>query len=312
MKLIIHHWDADGICAAALLYGEGFDVMCPIIGNYFLTDDEIEEIEKMGYDEIYVVDFAMDRRSLMRLLEIGNIKVFDHHLTEKINGIEYINPILEGRSEEEYPSASWVVNEYMEKKENLLAFLGAVGDMEHRIKATKFYGRLKSFMEEEGLKFDEMLKMVKLMESSYKIGNRKEIEKAVRCLSKERDVKNFILKNKIWSENLKKVEEEIAKILNEGGKRIGKVFIKEMNSKYNIISTIARKLWEKNEYVVVINHGYFDDACQIYVRGKNVYPLIEIAKRRGYIAGGKRNVVGAIIPKNGCHDFIKKILEEIG
>ena len=311
MNLIIHHWDADGICAAALLYGKDFNVMCPTIGNYFLTDNEIEKIERIGYDEIYVVDFAIDRKSLMRLLEIGNIKVFDHHLTEKIDGVEYINPILEGKSEEDYPSTSWVINEYIKKKKNLLAFLGVVGDMEYRIKTTKFYGRLKSFMEEEGIKFDEMLKMVKLMEANYKVGNRKEIEKAVRCLSKERDIKNFILKNKIWNENLKKVEKEIAKILNENGEKIGRVFIKEMNTKYNIVSTIARRLWEKNEYVVVINHGYFDNACQIYVRGKNVYPLIEIAKKRGHIAGGKRNVFGAIIPKNECHDFIKKILEEI-
>lgn len=310
MSLIIHHWDADGICSAALLYN-GHELMTPKIGNYFLTDDEIEKI-KDKFDEIYIVDLALHTDSLKKLMEYKlKIKVFDHHLVEKVEGIEYINPIIEGEDEEKYPSASWVVNEYLGNKENLLAFLGVVGDWERRILKTRFYEKLKKFIEKNRIKFEEMLEMVSLIDSNYKVGDVNEIKNAVRFLSRGVN-KEEILENRKWIENKMKIENEIEKILSEEGKKVGNILIKEMDCKYNIISTIARKLWEKNDYVIVVNWGYFDNDCQLYVRGNNVSFLIDTAKKRGYVAGGKKNVMGAIVPKDECEDFIKIILNELG
>ena len=163
--LILHHWDADGICSAALLYDNEMDLMTPTIGNYFLTDEEIEHIKSKGYERIYIVDLALHENSIKKLAKIAKVKIFDNHLTKKLEGIEYVNPIIEGGSEEEFPSASWVVGSYL-KQRDLLAFLGVVGDWEERIKKTKFYGRLKKFMEKNELNFEEMLDMVKLIEES--------------------------------------------------------------------------------------------------------------------------------------------------
>ena len=308
--LILHHWDTDGICSASLLYKDGIDLMTPTIGNYFLTDDEIEQIEKKGYEEIYIVDLALHENSLKRLTEIAKIKVFDHHLTKKLNGVEYINPIIEGKSEEDFPSASWVVGNYLSQK-NLLAFLGVVGDWEERIKNTKFYSKLEKFMEENGLSFEEMHDMVKLIDANYKVGDKKEVENAPKLLANAENKKEFIISNKKWNENKKKIEEEIKKALEAEEEIVNGILIKRIKSKCNIISTVARELWKKNDYVIVINDKFFEKDSQVYVRGKDVYHLIDLAKSKGYVAGGKKNVVGAIVPKEECEEFVEIILEKI-
>ena len=87
--------------------------------------------------------------------------------------------------------------------------------------------------------------------------------------------------------------------------------MKEIESRYNIISTVARKIWNGDDYVVVINRYFFRDKCQVYVRGEDATPLIKMALQRGYMAGGKKNVMGAIVPKEECDEFIEKIVEVI-
>lgn len=309
--LIIHHWDTDGICAASLLYSDNTANITPKIGNYFLEEEDIKKIESAAFNKIYVVDMALHENSMRELAKISPIKVFDHHLTKKIDGIEYINPILDGKEEDEYPSASWVVGEVLNKKDTLLAFLGAVGDWEERLKKIKFYEKLQKFMEKVGITFEEMHMMVSLIDSNYKIGDKEEVEEAVRTLSKSDDVADSILKNKKWKRNKERIDKEIEKALNAEEKRVGDVIVKEMNCRYNIISTVARRLWDKKNYVIVINHGYFPNDCQVYVRGNDCLNLIKMAVKRNYVAGGKKNVMGAIVPKNECNEFVNELLDVI-
>ncbi|KAA0002762.1 MAG: hypothetical protein FE048_03105 [Thermoplasmata archaeon] len=310
-KLIIHHWDTDGICSAALLHNKHTTNITPKIGNYFLEENEMEKIKKGDFKEIYVVDLALHENSLKALAEISHVKVFDHHLTKKIDGIEYINPILEGKSEEDYPSASWILGEVLNKKDNILSFLGAVGDWEERLKNIKFYEKLKIFMEKADITFEEMHMMISLIDSNYKIGNKEEVEKAVGMLSETNDVTASILNNEKWRRNKEIIDKEIEKALNGRGKRINNILIKEMNCKYNIISTVARKLWDKKNYVIVINYGYFPNDCQVYVRGNDCLNLIQMATEKKYIAGGKKNVMGAIVPKQECDEFLNEVIRVI-
>ena len=49
---------------------------------------------------------------------------------------------------------------------------------------------------------------------------------------------------------------------------------------------------------------------QIYVRSKkNVEPLILQGKELGYKCGGKKEVLGAIVPKAQTESYIKEIIE---
>ena len=308
-RLILHHWDTDGICSAALLYNEECANITPKIGNYFLEEEEIEWITS-NFEEVWIVDLALHENSLKKIVERVKVRVFDHHITKKVEGVSYINPIMEGDEEEKWPSASWIVGEHIEVK-NLLSYLGVVGDWEERIKKTKFYPTLERFMEENNLSFEELHEMVYLIDANYKMGDKKEVEEAVKNLWRAEDKASFIMNNEKWRRRKEKIEEEIKKAIEGEEERIGSIIIKRMNCPYNIISTVARKLWDGNGYVIVINDGYFRENCQVYVRGNTAGKLIGIAVGRGYVAGGKKNVMGAIVPKDECEKFIKKIIEVI-
>lgn len=312
MELFIHHWDTDGICAASMLLTEESVNVTPHIGNYFLTDDELERIERLECEHIYVVDMALHEESLRKLSGMAPVKVFDHHITGKVDGIAYVNPIIEGADEEDYPSASWVVGQELGMQDDLRAYLGAVGDWEERLKNIRFYRNLCTFMEKESLSFEELHDMCLLIDSNYKIGDKKAVEQAVHDIAQADDVAAFILNNVRWRKNRETIEREIAQALNAPEERRGGIIIKHMDCPYNIISTVARRLWNGMHYVIVKNCGYFPDSCQLYVRGENCLPLIEMARNKGYVAGGKKNVMGAIVPEEEVDEMIHEIVARIG
>ena len=68
--LLIHHWDADGICSAAIIFdhfGKEIDTRIPYIGNYYLTAEEIAEISEQQYDLIIVADMAIPEENILQL-----------------------------------------------------------------------------------------------------------------------------------------------------------------------------------------------------------------------------------------------------
>ena len=84
-----------------------------------------------------------------------------------------------------------------------------------------------------------------------------------------------------------------------------------MHTPYNIISTVTRKIfWETGKTTVVVNTGFFKGFDQIYVRNnKSLQGLIEKGKYLGFKCGGKREVFGAIVPKNKTEDFMTQIID---
>ena len=87
--------------------------------------------------------------------------------------------------------------------------------------------------------------------------------------------------------------------------------MKTLNTKSNIISTITRKIaWKHDKNTIVINTGYFDDEDQLYVRtiNQDMKPMIQKGKDYGFKCGGKKEVLGAILPKQKTQDFIDEII----
>lgn len=311
--LIIHHWDADGICSARLLLerlGEGVDNITPRIGRYQLSETEIGEFSI--YDFIVVADIALPERDILKLSGESEVIIFDHHLQPKIEIVQHHNPIASGDSPETYPSASWVVNEYLGNDVNIFALLGMVGDREERIKDNPiFWPIISDFCIVEDLEFRDMLQMVHLLDSSYKIGDKIAVEEAPRFL-KEHGSHGDILGNNEWNQNLRRIAEEIQSQLDAPHEEIRGVVLKRMNTGFNIISTVTRRLaWERGHDVVVVNMGFFDDADQVYARSKriNMEPMIREGKTFGFKVGGKKDVLGAVVPKDKTHPFVKKIVE---
>ena len=311
--LLIHHWDTDGICSARLLLeklsNKKIENRTPELGNYFLTDKELKDYSK--YDFIIIVDMSLPEDNIRKLAEKSKVLIFDHHLGQEIKEVFHHNPLLQGENPEEYPSASWIINKFLGNDVNLFALLGIVGDYEQRIKNNKqIYKIITDFCQKNKLKFDDMLKIVYLLDSNYKLGDKKTVEKAPHLLLACNSA-DEILRNEKWNQNLAILNEEIEKQIEKPSNEIQGKILKKIDTKYNIISTITRKIaWNTGKDTIVINTGFFDDKDQIYVRSnKNLEPLIKQGKSLGYKCGGKKEVLGVVIPKDKTDSFLEEILD---
>jgi single-stranded DNA-specific DHH superfamily exonuclease len=311
--LLIHHWDTDGICSAKLLLehlsDKDIDNRTPELGNYYLTEKELEEYSK--YDFVIVADMSLPENNILKLAKNAKVMIFDHHLGKVIEKVYHHNPVIKGENPDKYPSASWIVNNYLRNRLNLFALLGVVGDHEQKIKNNKdFTEKINKFCNENNLTFEDLLKMAYLLDSNYKLGDKKTVEKAPHMLL-ENGSASDILNNKIWNKNLNKLNEEITNILKKPSNEIGEIILKKINTPYNIISTITRKIaWESGKNTVVVNSGFFENKDQIYMRStKNAEPMIKRGKSLGFKCGGKKEVLGAIVPKEKTDSFVQEILE---
>ncbi len=311
--LLIHHWDTDGICSAKLLLeklkGKDITNKTPQLGNYYLTEEELEKYSK--YDFVIVADMSLPEDNILKLAENGKVMIFDHHLGKVIEKVYHHNPVIKGENPDKYPSASWIVNDFLGNNVNLFGLLGIVGDHEKKIKNNKeFFEIITNFSNENNLKFEDLLTMVYLLDSNYKLGDKQSVEKAPHLLL-ENDSASDILNNKIWNENLTRLNDEITRILEIPSDEISGVILKKINTPYNIISTITRKIaWESGKNTVVVNSGFFEGKDQIYMRStKNAEPMIQRGKSLGFKCGGKKEVLGAIVPKDKTDSFVKEILE---
>ena len=145
--VLIHHWDTDGICSARLLLeklSKNVVNKTPVLGNYFLTEEELTSYA--SYDFVIVADMALPEENIKRLAKHAKVLIFDHHLQQPIPGVVHHNPIGKGQDPLLYPSASWIVNDFLGNPVNVFALLGIVGDHEKRIQTNKeFYSKITDF-----------------------------------------------------------------------------------------------------------------------------------------------------------------------
>ncbi len=311
--LLIHHWDTDGICSAKILLDSLPDKTLinrtPQLGNYFLTENELNQYSV--YDYVIIADMSLPKDNVLRLAKNAKVLIFDHHLGQEIKEVFHQNPIIKGEKPAEYPSASWIINQYLNNSINLYALLGIVGDHEQKIKNNhQIFNIITNFCNNHNLTFDDMLKMVYLLDSNYKIGDKKAVEKAPNLLLNFTSPSN-IFEHIQWNENLKKLNKEIIKQLEYVSDEINGTILKKINTPYNIISTITRKIaWDSGKNTLVINTGFFKDMDQIYMRSnKNAESMIKRGKDLGFKCGGKKEVLGAIVPKDKTDSFVEEIME---
>jgi len=312
--LLIHHWDTDGICSARLILDKLQEKIVanktPTLGNYFLTSQEINECH--GFDFIIIVDMSLPEDNILTLAEHAHVYIFDHHLGNVISEVYHYNPIIKGENPDEYPSASWIVNSYLENPINLSAILGIIGDHEQNIKNnTLIYPKIQEFCKKNNITFDQLLTMVYLIDSNYKLGDKQAVEQAPYYLLSHQNAED-ILNNKTWKKNLQTLNEEIENILTEPVTSKHQILFKILDTKSNIISTITRQLaWKHNQNTIVINNGYFTDEDQLYVRtiDQDMKPMIQKGKDYGFKCGGKKEVLGAILPKQKTQAFVDEIIQ---
>ena len=120
-----------------------------------------------------------------------------------------------------------------------------------------------------------------------------------------------ILTNPIWSANRLKFDKLVEEILHDPPEEINGVLFKKLDTSYNVISTITRRIaWGRGKNTIVLNTGLFSDQNQLYARSQetDMRPLIRRAKTLGYNAGGKKDVLGVIIPKDSTDAFMIEVI----
>jgi len=312
--LIIHHWDTDGLCSAALLLDylkpRSPVNVCPTIGAFYLSDEEIAYAR--GFDYVIIVDMALPEADVQRLSMKTRVVVFDHHHQSPIRGVKHINPVSHGAHAADYPSCTWVVKERLGLPLGMHVALGFIGDREHRIMENpRFKEITEEYLADEGITFDEALKLVGLIDSSYKVGDKKGVMEAPRLLmdyKKPDDVRN----NGRWHGNMRLFQEKLAEILAEPTEDRDGVLIKRLDTGYAVISAVTRSIaWGTERDTIVVNTGFFPSHDQLYSRSNrlDMQPMIERARELGFNAGGKSDVLGAIVPKELTEPFVEELVK---
>jgi len=312
--LIIHHWDADGLCSASLLLGylkpRSPVNMCPTIGAFYLTDEEIGFAR--AFDYVIVVDMALPEADVHRLSEKTRVVVFDHHHQSPIRGVKHVNPVAHGADTADYPSCTWVIKERLGLPLGMHVALGFIGDREHRIMENpRFKDLTEEYLADEGITLDEALTLVGLIDSSYKVGDKKGVEDAPRLLmgyTKPEDIRN----NGRWHENMRIFQEKLAEILEEPSEDRDGVLVKRLDTGYTVISAVTRRIaWGTGRDTIVVNTGFFPSHDQLYSRSSrlDMQPMIKRARELGFNAGGKSDVLGAIVPKEETESFVGELVK---
>ena len=282
------------------------------MGTFYLTDEDIEMAQ--GYPNVIICDMALPASNVQRIAEKSRVTMIDHHHQDPIEGIVHINPVARGANGDDYPSNTWVIKEFLNLPVSLKIILGFVGDREQKIKDNPLFWKILSeFMVDEGVEFEELLEPVYRIDSSYKVGDRESVMQAPHQLRAYNN-REEILGNEAWEINLIKLEEKLEKVLSEPPEKIDGVQVKRLHTPYAIISQVTRRLaWGTGKDTVVVNTGFFEDQDQLYCRSNNVdmHKLIESAKEHGFNAGGKKDVIGAIIPKDETERFLAETIEYI-
>ena len=129
--VLIHHWDADGITSAAIIQRRTGQLprIVPDIGNFFISDAVLATVKDEQPDFIIIADMALPDDSLLKLKDIANdVLLLDHHSGKLDSPVERINPVADSGNPDDWPSAGWVINDWLGEEQDIFSVLGAIGD----------------------------------------------------------------------------------------------------------------------------------------------------------------------------------------
>ncbi len=306
MRLIIHHWDADGIGSAVLwtrVKGEEFKYFTPEIGNYFLSPEDRKKIGEPGAESLVLLDMSLPEEDLLFLNSLGSFQVVDHHHGKRVEGIDMINPTLEGR---EAPSNTRVITELFRLPHNHMEYLGIYGDNGFKLKdGDPILEEMKEFY---GKDFERFKKAVKIVDLQYKTGDRERVYSVVKYLLSQPLLS--VLEREEFTGVEKMVEEEIrreeAKLME--GDVVNFLFTP---TRFRIVSDLTRRIFARSPEKINLVVGLQGDYLNFYLRTRctDLSSLVKRAKDMGFYAGGKRDVIGAVVERGKVEDYVN-LLED--
>lgn len=317
-KLIVHHRDVDGNCAAAQLL-KFFEFESMSIKDPFVSYDLVNELVEKNPQFIVFLDLAVDEHwenvvSLQTKLKNTKIVVFDHHVIRKdLNdfGIIHINPRF--IMSDAYIPTSLMVFDLLKclglniESQMWISIIGTISDYGH--KANPEFMKLAKETYPGFMKGSQPIK-TKLGDAAKTIysgiicrgeyGSRY----ALNALVKSKGFEDFA-ENETLLEWRKTVDAEIKSVLDDFKKNKetkDKIVFYEIKSELNITAILANILAEKNadKFIVVSKHA--QEGWKVSTRSprepKSEVDLSKVvseaAKGIGY-GGGHPQAAGALV-----------------
>jgi len=325
--LLIHHWDADGIASAAILMEElkrmgasSIENEVPKLGEFEMDEGWILKRGNHPPDILVTTDICIPLDNLLAIRDGLSIEIvmFDHHARVPVDekGIYFINYC--SLRDEDWPSNTLVLNDFFGREPDLLSALGLVGDKGLNI--TKYGDVWPGFHERlraGGFDLHDLMKLVDLLDSCYKSGRRTELMELPWSLvgKNDEEVAETITGNGSLAAYTEDIEKKISDLFGEGLQEADGFHLKEIDTEYHVISALTRKF--SNAYpereIMVTNTGIFSGKTQLYFRSKrkDVRPLISMIHDLGQSAGGKTDVVGAVIDNGKLEIVMDRISREL-
>ena len=332
---IIHHWDMDGVAAAATLA-----MSMPTSPRFYvppytfkLTGEVIDEIARAcrGAGALFLVDYNVPGSSLdLVWARIQKPVVsIDHHTQPDKPRKPFVivfNPAAEGDPRQLWPSAAHVVASLTGMYKPLLVALSIVGDLREKARANRVF---QKYMVEAGMNhirdFDIMAECVSQVMAADIMGRRDIlVHLASRLSSPDTDPCMLLLQDGLLSALRSRAEEEYRELYSKAEEKagdIGSARIYRLEGYGRHVSTLARELARRHpdRIVVVVYYWIPFNRTYIYVRTEKEKPrlidLAETARAYGITAGGKyqpgNNVVGMELAGRVGEDVVEKIVSWI-
>ncbi len=319
--LLIHHWDTDGLASAALMQQYISDhsaestvtLYHPTINLYFLTDAQYQWIEQHRFDLIICVDLNFPPDVFERLHTMSpHLFVFDHHVqTEELH--------LPGAQDASYPGASQLIADQLLLPISVTSVLGMIGDQEDALQQwEKFYPMVEQVIKETGITFDALHRLAKLLDTMYIVGDDEGLAYAVGLLrgnpqDAAHDQRLLDAELKISSEKNAALSQEMEDVSCGTST---KIFFQEIEAQANIISEVTRaRAKQFPNDVIMTTHHIGSDFANVYVRTRrqdiDLTPLVTFARKQGFNAGGKKEVVGTILPQEQLEEYVDGLTGEV-
>jgi hypothetical protein len=169
--------------------------------------------------------------------------------------------------------------------------------------------KVKDALDRSGISPGDVQRIVSLMDSNYLAVDLEDVEEAVRFVigSSPED----LLQREVWIDRLADIDRTIEESI-EKREEIDGFAIIDFESPYNVISKLARKaVWEMGYSGALVINRDFHGKGQTYFRiSSETASRIDMAsiigklKDMGINAGGKREVVGSVYPKERVEDVL--------
>ncbi len=336
---IIHGHDNDSICSATIIYKllknlYKIEPKLIVSGlNSSVTENVLDVIKRTKPEHVIIVDISDVNVSIMtELRNISQVMIIDHHVPKGYVKITYVNPrIFEKKI---YLPATYlcykIYEKFLETDEILwIAGIGTLSDMGLK-NCNDLFGNIKLKNKElvnnneniDEVLFDNSLlgKLAKIFDSARVVNGAEGSVDALNVLTKFDNYQD-VLKGKYgakdlleWYEISEKEFTRLVKDFDKKKKRIKKIVLYEVKSKYNMKSPLATYLSRKmtNEVLVIYQKsGKYIDVS--FRRGKVcIVDLNQLASNSVKIipnsnGGGHIQAAGCRFPAKYLGRFLRNL-----